>query len=65
MRMDIALAAETLAGRFAGDLLGMLRQSVWGRELDRRGWIEDLRVAAQQDITRLVPVWCGRIITCA
>lgn len=53
---DAAHAAITLADRYAGDVIGMLRSSSHGSYLESIGFGDDLVACARVDALRLVPV---------
>lgn len=54
-KSDAAEACRILYHHFKDDLLGMLRKTEWGSEIERRGLLEYLKVCAQIDITDVVP----------
>ncbi len=54
---DGALAAKILYEHFYPDILDMLEQSEWGQYLIGIGLREDVRICAQIDSSRMVPVY--------
>ena len=54
---DAARAAKILYEHFAPDICAMLEGSEWGQYLDGVGLGEDVRICAQTDSSRLVPVY--------
>ena len=54
-KTDSAKACQILYWHYKGNFLGMLRESEWGRELEGRGLIEDLRYCSRVDIASIVP----------
>ncbi|MBI2881879.1 MAG: 2-phosphosulfolactate phosphatase [Candidatus Tectomicrobia bacterium] len=59
---DSALACWNLYQRHCGDLLGMLRESSWGRYLQGLGLGPDVEFCARTDWSRVVPVFAGGVI---
>ncbi|MFQ5693459.1 MAG: 2-phosphosulfolactate phosphatase, partial [Nitrospinota bacterium] len=59
---DSALACWNLYERHREDLLAMLRDSSWGRHLQRLGLGPDLAFCARADWSRAVPVFAGGVI---
>jgi 2-phosphosulfolactate phosphatase len=53
---DAAEAAHAIFTHYRGDLLGMLRDCQWGKEINRKGFGADLEICAQVDLTDIVPV---------
>lgn len=54
---DAAWASEILYRHFQGDLVGMFRATVHGRQLVEIGLEEDLAYCAQVDLTDIVPLY--------
>ena len=54
---DAARAAKILYEHFSPDICAMLEGSEWGQYLDGVGLGEDVRICAQIDSSRLVPVY--------
>ncbi len=63
MLTDAARAAKILYEHFSPNICGMLEDSEWGQYLECIGLGEDVRICAQVDSSRLVPVYRdGRVI---
>lgn len=54
---DAARAAKILYDHFSPDICGMLEDSEWGQYLECIGLGEDVRVCAQIDSSKVVPVY--------
>ena len=54
---DAARAARILYEHFSPDICAMLEGSEWGQYLDSIGLGEDIRICAQIDSSRLVPIY--------
>ncbi len=54
---DAAMAAKVLYEYYEGDIYGMLTGCDWGQYLESVGLGKDLRICAQIDSSRLVPVY--------
>ncbi|MFH1758257.1 MAG: 2-phosphosulfolactate phosphatase [Pseudomonadota bacterium] len=54
---DSALAAKILYEYFAADIYGMLAACEWGRYLEKMGLGKDIRICAQIDSSKLVPIY--------
>lgn len=57
LKSDSALAAKILYEYFAEDIYGMLAASEWGQYLERMGLGKDVRICAQIDSSKLVPIY--------
>ena len=57
LRSDSAMSAKILYEYFEGDIYGMLVASEWGQYLESIGLGKDVRICAQIDSSRLVPVY--------
>lgn len=57
LKSDSALAAKILYEYFEGDIYGMLKASDWGQYLESIGLAKDVRICAQIDSSKLVPVY--------
>jgi 2-phosphosulfolactate phosphatase len=53
---EAALAARVLFDPYGRDILGLLRNCEWGRELEKLGLGEDIPICAQLDSSNLVPI---------
>ncbi|HEX9900334.1 MAG TPA: 2-phosphosulfolactate phosphatase [Candidatus Methylomirabilis sp.] len=60
---DGARACQTLWQRFRSDLVGLFRQTDWGRRMLALGFEGDLAVCAEVDATDVVPLMQGARIT--
>jgi 2-phosphosulfolactate phosphatase len=54
---DSALAAKILYEYFAADIYGMLTECEWGQYLEKMGLGKDVRICAQIDSSKLVPIY--------
>jgi 2-phosphosulfolactate phosphatase len=54
---DAAVAAKVLYEYYEGDIYGMLVGCAWGQYLESVGLGKDVRICAQVDFSRLVPVY--------
>ncbi len=54
---DAAVAAKLLYEYYEGDIYGMLAGCAWGQYLEGVGLGKDVRICAQVDVSRLVPVY--------
>jgi 2-phosphosulfolactate phosphatase len=54
---DSALAAKILYEYFAVDIYGMLAECEWGQYLEKMGLGKDVRICAQIDSSKLVPIY--------
>jgi len=62
LKSDAAMAAKVLYEYYENDIYGMLAGCDWGQYLESVGLGKDLRICAQIDSSRLVPVYReGRI----
>ncbi len=60
---DAAGAAHKLFTTYRDDLLGMLQDCEWGKEIIRKGFGADLEICAHVDLTDIVPVMrAGRLV---
>lgn len=57
LKSDSALAAKILYEYFAEDIYGMLAACEWGQYLERMGLGKDVRICAQIDSSKLVPIY--------
>lgn len=57
LKSDSAMSAKILYEYFEGDIYGMLLASEWGQYLESIGLAKDVRICAQIDSSRLVPVY--------
>jgi 2-phosphosulfolactate phosphatase len=62
---DGARACQILWQRFRSDLVGLFRQTDWGRRMLALGFESDLAVCAEVDATAVVPLMEGDRITLA
>ncbi|MBZ0161070.1 MAG: 2-phosphosulfolactate phosphatase [bacterium] len=63
MLSDSARTARQLFATYQNDLLGMLRDCEWGKEIIRKGFEADLEICAHVDLTDIVPVMReGRLV---
>jgi 2-phosphosulfolactate phosphatase len=56
-KSDSAVAAKVLYEYYEGDIYGMLMASKWGQYLEKIGMGRDVRICAQTDSSKLVPVY--------
>jgi 2-phosphosulfolactate phosphatase len=62
LKSDAAMAAKVLYEYYESDIYGMLAGCDWGQYLESVGLGKDLRICAQIDSSRVVPVYReGRI----
>jgi 2-phosphosulfolactate phosphatase len=57
LKSDAAMAAKVLYEYCEGDIYGMLAGCEWGQYLESVGLGKDVRICAQVDSSRLVPVY--------
>jgi 2-phosphosulfolactate phosphatase len=57
LKSDSAMAAKVLYEYGESDIYGMLAASKWGQHLERIGMGKDVRICAQIDSSKLVPVY--------
>ncbi len=62
---DAALMAKILYAHLEKDLYGILSSCEWGRYLIGLGLQEDVRLCAQVDVSAVVPIFNGRMVSLA